>query len=82
MLDNRTLATVRTYAQLISVLRARSDELEITRETPRPRASFPTVSAADCSPASPLGVSAYGHRSAPSWECSGLRLWWSKTSGR
>jgi hypothetical protein len=29
MLDNRTLATVRTYAQLISVLRARSDELEI-----------------------------------------------------
>lgn len=32
MLDNRTLATVRTYALLISVLRARSDELEITRE--------------------------------------------------
>lgn len=28
----RTLARVRTYAQLISVFRARSDELEITRE--------------------------------------------------
>jgi hypothetical protein len=32
MLSHRQLATVRTYAQLISVLRARSDELEITRK--------------------------------------------------
>jgi hypothetical protein len=30
--SSRVLATVRNYAQLIAVLRARSDELEITRE--------------------------------------------------
>lgn len=29
---HRQLATVRNYGQLIAVLRARSDELEITRE--------------------------------------------------
>jgi hypothetical protein len=38
----RQLATVRTYAQLIAVLRARSDELEITREITDDAAHLPS----------------------------------------
>ena len=38
----RILATVKTYGQLVAVMRARNDELEITREVMDERAHLPS----------------------------------------
>jgi hypothetical protein len=59
----RQLATVRTYAQLIAVLRARSDELEITRAITDDAACLPPGYAAKLlsrTPVKALGPNSMG----------------------